>query len=307
METKPIKTILVRVAAFVMLSGCMFADSLEWGGTWTGVWSGFGTGPYTANDYTRSEKLTIFCLDFNDEIAPPYNWNANIYALNQANVNTYAQFGGNYPVPGVLAAPFAFQGDTIAGSIHNVTMNAASSTAYTRYLEAAWLFSNILQAGGDLNTEIISQVAAWDLLVDSHHIDQLTNDIRGTGGSYTFNNYLYSTNSYASVSTKSIAGLSFEEAVNEALNGAQNAVTSENWAASGFMDSWNLVTGDPTWVLTTGNGVPAQEFLTPSLPPQGNNNPLVPNPEPGAIVLMGSALFLLGWSQRRRYARISIR
>ena len=116
MKIQPIAVILLRSAALLILSGCLFADDLTWGGTWTGVWSGFGTSPYTAIDTSLSKNPTIFCLDFNDEIGPPYAWQANIYSLSQANVTQNAQFGGNYGqgVPGfnfnISAAPFAFQG-----------------------------------------------------------------------------------------------------------------------------------------------------------------------------------------------------
>ncbi|HXK01341.1 MAG TPA: hypothetical protein VMS37_03000 [Verrucomicrobiae bacterium] len=292
MKTKLIKTISVRIAAFALLSGCMYADSMEWVGNWAGVWSGFGTSPYTAYDATLGKDITIFCLDFNDEIAPPYAWNANIYALNPTNVTNNAQFGGNYG-HGVQAPPnpaaFAFQGDT-AGS-YSVDMTA-SPDAYTRYLEAAWLFSNIQKAGsGDLNNEIISQVAAWELFVDSNHIGTLHTDIQSTSGTYTFNNYLYSVNHYGSISTASTSGLSFEQAVIEALSAAEQAVTAENWAGSAFMGTWDLVTADPTWVGTLGNNKPAQEFLTP-----------IANPEPGAIVLLGSAILLIAATQWKRLA-----
>ena len=60
-----------------------------------------------------------------------------------------AQFGGNYG-HGVTTTPWAFTGDSGAEAGHSVSL-AASNTAYARYLEAAWLFTNILtaQANGD--------------------------------------------------------------------------------------------------------------------------------------------------------------
>ena len=78
------------------MSSCLFADDLKWGGTYSGVWSGFGISPYTANDLTKGKTLVIFCMDYNDEIAPPMEWQANIRNLNPTNVTQHAQFGGSY-------------------------------------------------------------------------------------------------------------------------------------------------------------------------------------------------------------------
>src|SRR5437764_9764934 len=88
-----VKNALKSLSIILLFSCCVFADDLQWGGTWAGVWSGFGTGPYTAIDQSKNNKvLVIFCLDYNDEIAPPYAWQANIRPVTQSNVDQYAQF-----------------------------------------------------------------------------------------------------------------------------------------------------------------------------------------------------------------------
>ena len=282
-----------RLFVFLIVGGSLFADDLQWGGTYVAVWSGFGTSPYTAiNTSDNNKVLTIFCLDFNDEIAPPIAWTANIRPLTLSNVASFAQFGGSYG-QGITAAPFAFQND-LAGNPHFVDL-AASSAAYTRYLEASWLFADILQALplGDINTSVISQVAAWDLFIESKNQAVLAGDIAASNGpgNYTFNNYLYSTNSYSTPpTTQSIAGLQFEEAVDEALNAAQNAVLHENWAGSSYFGSWSLVTGDPVWAATYGK--PVQEFLTDA----------PPVPEPGTVVLLGTLIAAIGLAKRCKRA-----
>src|SRR5215472_2946083 len=141
----------IKLSLVLALGSCAFADDLVWGGTWAGVWQGLGTSPYTAIDNSQADKtLVIFCLDYNDEIAPPYEWMANIRPVTPDNVNQYGQFGGNYG-QGITTTPWAFTGDPGISPWHAVDLTA-SSDPYTRYQEAAWLFTNILAAQdhGDL-------------------------------------------------------------------------------------------------------------------------------------------------------------
>ena len=274
-----------------MFSACLFADDLHWGGTWSGVWSGFGTSPYTAVDSTINKTLVIFCLDYNDEIAPPYDWKANIRPVTQSNVTDYAQYGSY----GTAQQPWAFNGDSGAESGHLVSLSA-SNLAYTRYLEAGWLFTNIIAAQnkGDLNTTVVSQVAAWTLFVSSAHLGDLMGRIQASNSTMprtTFNNYEYSTNNYATTpGTLSMPNLLFEDAVDEALKAAQNAVLNQNWYASIFAPSWDLVTSDPAF--TASYGRPAQEFLTDA----------PPVPEPASILLFGTVGVGVFLALRRRRA-----
>src|SRR5438477_1044764 len=75
-----------RLFLFLIVGGCLLADDLQWGGTYVAAWSGFGTSPYTAiNTSDNNKLLVIFCVDFNDEIAPPVDWQANIRPLTAGN------------------------------------------------------------------------------------------------------------------------------------------------------------------------------------------------------------------------------
>jgi hypothetical protein len=285
-------------------SSSLFADNLTWTGPNGLIWANFYTSPYTASDTSvnPAQSIQLFCLDFNDEIAPPFAWTASINSLNSTSVATAAQYGGNYnnlinAIPGHTAAddvsgpPFAFTGATAGPDSVDLS---ASSAAYTRYLEAAWLFTNIESAlPGDSNSAIISQVAAWDLFVNSSNIGTLQSDISLTSGSFNFSNYqAWSGGAYTnpgSASTSTTSSLTFAEAVVIALQDAQNAVVNLGWGpGSHDYGSWSIVTATPSFVVGT-NGKPAQEFLSPNAVPDAP-----PVPEPQSFVLLGTILAFLG-------------
>ncbi len=343
---------LAVLTALLALPAVASADNFNWGGTWVADWDNFGTSPYTAIDTTLNphQTIQIFCLDFNDSIAPPIAWTASILDLNEPNVagtgpfgGTYAaQYGGSYnallqaafnnksnprpasettppQVSGVSTGkvpPFAFNSDNAGGgySINLTPSNNTPDSAYTRYLEAAWLFQDIL-AGlpGDVHTDIVAQVAAWELFVNNSNLAELTNDVKTYGGKFVFNNYLalgpgqtYLTNT--SVQTQGTPSISFEQAVDAALSAAQTAVVTNGWGpGSNDYGSWSLVTTTPDYVISYGE--PVQEFLSPNAVPYSPPshispiNPVIP--EPKAVLLLGSAIAIVLGIQRRRRAPAS--
>jgi PEP-CTERM motif len=273
----------------------VFADDLSFvPNSWTQVWANFGTSSYQVVDNTRgAAKFHIFCLDFNDEIAPPFDWQATIVPLNQTNVTNDAQFGGNYGhnITPIAGGTFAFTQDPnpSSSSLPFVKLNTTNDSAYTRYLEAAWLFSNIEKAP-DAQTEIISQVAAWELFVEAKNQSGLQGQINGTGGQWTFTNYQKSADYHTTPGIQAGTPMSFELAVDEALNAAQTAI-ADNWATSKYFGTWDIVTADKAWVDSHG-GIPAQEFLSYD----------APVPEPAAVFLLGAVLVGLGIMIRRKLA-----
>src|SRR5262249_35417449 len=112
-------------------------DDLVWNGANGTAWSGFYTSPYFATDITTGAGLTIFFLDYNHEIGPPTEWHADLNALSPSNLGSYL-YGNSYPFINP-ATSFAFTGDGLGG----VTTDAQR---YQRYVEAAWLFTNLIGA-----------------------------------------------------------------------------------------------------------------------------------------------------------------
>jgi hypothetical protein len=318
--------IVIPLTALFCISVTASADDLTWGGTYVSVWNAYGTSPYTATDIsmTPRQTLQLFCLDFNDEIAPTTDWQATVMPLNKANVagtgsfagKNAAQYGGSYNAlvsaafndpsnpkaagetsppqvsgasPGVVPS-FAFTGDTSAGAgAYAVTIGSQDS--YTRYLEVAWLFSDVLHAleqnPRDTGTDVVAQLAAWELFANYQNLSPLVSAVNNSPGSYMFTNYLALTGlqtyrNTATVQQQSTPPVTLQKAVNAALAAAQEAVVNDLWGpGSSHYDPWSLVTGTPEYVV--GHGRPVQEFLSPSIP-----DPPAPIPEPGAVFLLAT-------------------
>jgi len=260
---------LVLLAVVANLSA--WADTMVWSNPNGATWTNYYTSPYYATDTSLNpaQLMTLFCLDYNNDINPPSTWQANLNSLSASNVGQF-QYGG-------VLSP-AFTGDT-PGDGHGVTM-LAGSDAYHRYLEAAWLFTNILgaQTKSDANVSLISQVAAWDLFVDQNHIDDLTTKIGATSGTFTFTDYVGVQNA--------IDNLTFRDAVDESLNAAQTAALG-GWTP---LNGWIVVTGD----ANSNGGTPIQEFLTPV-------------PEPVSLMLMATILLGAAFLFRKKTTRASKR
>jgi hypothetical protein len=278
-----IRLLGLLITVFLPASSAL-ADDIVWDHPVGVVWSGHFVSPYYALDKSINQPagsmLELFCLDYNDDVAPPFSWTADVVKLSSDQIQKY-QFGGSYP--GVLAAPFAFHGDS--NGAHSVTMSAGSD-AYHRYVEAAWLFTNVISANAVNNQRAmtVSQVAAWDLFVDVNHIPDLSSRILHTPGTWAFSNYVA-----GSVST--ISSLSFRSAVDEALRAAQSAVLS-GWLPS---IGWSVVTAKSSWVQDANGGVRVQEFLSPYV---------AETPEPASWVLLLTAMgATLGVCRRRQQLR----
>jgi hypothetical protein len=292
-----------------------FADDLHWLDAGNNVWSIFYVSPYTAKDSTIGKQLSLFCMDYNHDIAPPMDWQANLTPLVApgpnpgANLPAY-QFGGSYPnvlPPYTTAAnAYAFQSETYTHNSATVTADLSTSAAYDRYLETAWLFTQIEDAIQKasapsplinqqqlMSIEQVYQVAAWRIFADTgkslysnySHLDDLNARITQTGGRYVFNVAL---GVWVRNDSASSGYNDFQFAVDSALANAADQVKHHAWLPA---YEWSVVTADKNWVAANDNGVPLQEFLTP----------YAPNPEPAAILLLLTVVVIvIGASHRHR-------
>jgi hypothetical protein len=299
---------LTRIQRIVLCAlaaaGAGYADDLTWASAGSNVWSIFYVSPYTAVDNTTGQSLQIFCIDYNHDIAPPQVWQANLVPLSTTNLSQY-QFGGDYP--GVLpagstaASSFAFQSQTTTSNSSTVTANLTTSGAMDRYLELAWLITQMETAladgqSGKMTTAAMDaaldvyQVADWLIFADSGpsqfasgmtHIADLENKIAGTSGDYGYNATL---GLWSAGST----GFDFQYAVDSALNSAEGAVVNNGWSSSAF----SVVTATQSWDQANNAGTPLQEFLV-----------MTPVPEPSKFVLLFTVIGLAGllsWRSTRK-------
>lgn len=296
LTTRLLLTLTLALAAI----GTASADEFTWGNTYAQAWQGFGTSPYSATDTATGKSITLFCLDFNDDIGPPFTWDANVRTLNSNNVTQQAQYGGNYnnllnqaygpshsglPAPHqITATPFNFVTDD-AGGGYKVDLTQ-SPDAYSRYLEAAWLFSELEAAGVHSKIALVAQAAAWDLLVDPWHRSELDNAIANTNS----NGNIYGFQDLVGGSGKpAVSAINFRQAVDYMLSAAQQSVVvNKTFTGAG----WSIVTADPGWVESaSGKTIPAQEFLSPASAP-----------EPSAIILLATVIGMAGFLKRRSAA-----
>jgi hypothetical protein len=157
--TMKLRFFLLAVAT-VLTAGTALADHLSFQSisSQSNVWQGYWTSPYLVMDQSvppSGELLTVYCLDFNHEVAPPYNWDATITPLDPSDV----------------------------GSL----LYGASANAWQHYAAAVSLFEDIQQLlvtqPADANLlETEYQVAAWKLFVNPSRQAELDSKIATTGG-----------------------------------------------------------------------------------------------------------------------------
>ena len=154
---------IFRAAVILLISGSAFITparantiTLDWVGPNGNNAGGYYISPYTAQIDGTNQSLLIYCIDFNHDIAPPYQWEANIAPLT-SNVSSF-QYGTTDP-------------------------NAALD-----YQAAAWLISDLYNLTQGTKTsanpswdEAVDQYAAWGIFVDSAHQGTYNNSLASLG------------------------------------------------------------------------------------------------------------------------------
>jgi hypothetical protein len=148
--------------ATLLTAGTAFADELVFQSpsSQSNAWQGYWTSPYLVMDQSvppSGELLTVYCLDFNHEVAPPITWDATIRPLDPSNLDDF--------------------------------LYGATADAWQHYAAAAWLFQNIeallVTKPADANLlETEYQAAAWKLFVDGDHEASLDSKIDATAAPF---------------------------------------------------------------------------------------------------------------------------
>jgi hypothetical protein len=152
-------------AALVFLPVGLLADpvTLEWVNPGNNPVGYFYVSPYTAQVQGTGQLLSLYCIDFGHEVAPPYEWQANIFSFDLADVTKY-QYG---QVPGWTPA-----------------------FAWNDYKIAAWLINQSSEVTGSnataLHQEAVDQYAAWEVFIGSQAEWNLFNSSVAASGDPTF-------------------------------------------------------------------------------------------------------------------------
>jgi hypothetical protein len=255
--------------------------------TWAGPGETVYVSPYTATDTDTNPvtPITIYCLDWNHNIDFGQQWTADFLSLDPTNPDASELYYYN--------STTAYQLDA-GGNLDQVSEN--STQMYDRYLEAAWLFTQIQNLGplgaGNVTAQDELNVAAWTLFLDASPV----------AGSNPAGNT--STTEFAADIASTSPGFALavyydlQCAIAHVTGGTDtsNGCTKTAGAADFNGAGWYAVTPDPK---NSPNQV-TQEFLTddPSFVPN-----VEPVPEPQAFALFGTLVGILGASRYRRQKR----
>lgn len=243
MYKRPLKLLL---GSYLFWNVYAYADQFYFVSPGSTVWNGAYVNSYTGNDMTQpqSNPITIFCDDWNTDFSGNPTWNANVYALTSANLLNL-RFGADTDTYNVV------DNGSGGASDHLSIVKDGSSDQFTRYLEAAWLDEQWLNAVGTHTAtptmQIELAVAQWTLFVDAAHVGGPSSDpTSGLVGAINASGYA--------------------DAVSTYLKDAQDAVMG-GYDAQG----WDVI-------VPVDDSVPIQEFLTRDAPSAV--------PEPDAIFLL---------------------
>jgi hypothetical protein len=252
---------ILSLASILIFSGTAFADQFYFESPGTTVWDGVYVNPYYANDNTQKQNNPLTI--FCDD------WNTDFSGNPTWNANVYTLTASNdsYFKYGEATQTYnvTLHGPGGASDYLSVALGTIP-TPFDRYLEAAWLDNQWLTAltngTGSANMQKEIAAAIWTLFVDTSHV--------GTPGSDPTDGLVGAINASG-----------YADAVNTYLSEAEGAVTA-GYNAPG----WDVI-------VPTNNSFAMQEFLV-----HGFTGDTVP--EPGAVVLFGTVVAILGFTKLRR-------
>jgi hypothetical protein len=243
------------LASMLILTGSAFADSFAFTSPGSVTWNGVYVNPYSATvkaggTFALGTVLTIYCDDWNTDFSGNPTWNATVYSLTAGNASHF-KYGTTTPNYNVAL-------DTV-NKILSVT-SSSTPTPFNRYLEAAWLDEQWLDAvtQGTATADMQKELAAavWTLFVDATHVNDPNGGLIGA-----------------------INSSGYATAVNDYLVAAKDQVDNHEYTAAG----WDVIVP----LGNNSNGGPMQEFL-------------VHAPEPSAVILLGTVIGYLGVTKFRR-------
>jgi len=113
--------------------------------------------PYTAQVKGTGQVLTLYCIDFNHEVAPPLEWNANLQSFEFANVGNMQYGIGAASLPPI----------------------------WLKYEAAAWLITQLSSPANtnNLYQQDIYQYAAWQVFLYPSNASTFLGSENAAGGS----------------------------------------------------------------------------------------------------------------------------
>jgi len=129
--------------------------TLDWVSAGNNPVGNYYVSPYTAEITSTGQLITLYCIDFNHEVAPPLEWEANIQTFDLSNV------------------PAMQYGD----------LSANISSTWAKYEAAAWLITQLTQTTNQYQ-QAVDQYAAWKIFLDPAHQAAYNQSVAAVGGSF---------------------------------------------------------------------------------------------------------------------------
>ena len=144
--------------------------TLDWIGAGNNPVGGYYVSPYTAEIRNTGDFITLYCIDFNHEVAPPLEWQAVIQPLTWSNVGSLQY--GNW-----------------SSNVNNTWIN---------YEAAAWLITQLTQSNS-LYQQGVDQYAAWKIFLDPAHAGAFDYWVNALGSSFAADVNAAYTNAFTAV------------------------------------------------------------------------------------------------------------